>query len=187
MIGLTRIETETEGVLLRGNLHLDSLGNFQLTLIIPLQSPDYFFSFPRTYRRIWEEHSQDLQEFAKRELIKIYKICRTAKDNITSDMENELKSFWNRLEAIPVVSKQEWSAKRGFLKKALEDGYMDKTIYDKTLKDLSILVEEKNKEREAVCSQFLATHFPGMTPLQNQYGWVKFLYEQTEKKHLVVL
>lgn len=186
MIGVTRLETEVEGIHLRGNLHLDPSGNFKLCLITPYLAPESQFSFPRTYRKIWEEHSSEVIEFAAKELKLLYKACETLKSQLPP-LETKLKLFWNQMEGFPVITQSEWNSKRSFLKKALQEGYMESSIYEKTLRELRTLMEEKTAERENLCATFLRENFNLSAPSQNYYLWVQFLYEQTEKKHLVVL
>ncbi|XDD42155.1 hypothetical protein AB3N58_12725 [Leptospira sp. WS60.C2] len=186
MLGIRTIEIEVEGIPVKGTLQWTTSSLYQLELYSPYSGPIYSFSFPKLFPPFQEETLAEIEENAKRHLRTLFFKCESMKKEIPK-IETALKEFWLEVQSIPVLSPSEWKEKNEFLKQALRDGYMDKAIYEKTIYDLTVVMEKKQNEREKRCESFLSEYLPEFSHLQNHFSWIRFCYEFTEKKHLLLL
>lgn len=186
MLGIKSLETEVNGIVVKGSLQLNAKGAYQLDLLSPYSGPMFTFSFPKTYHALWDGHMSEIDHYAVSHLRTLFHKCENIKREVPK-FEKELKEFWLEMDAISVLSPLEWNEKCMFLKKALQEGYMDADTYEKTLNDLTIVMEKKYFEREKRCESFLHQYLPEYSHLQNHFSWIRFCYELTEKKHLLLL
>ncbi|EOQ98461.1 hypothetical protein LEP1GSC195_0549 [Leptospira wolbachii serovar Codice str. CDC] len=186
MLGIKTLETDVNGILVKGSLQLNARGAYQLDLLCPYKGPMFTFSFPKIYHALWEGHISEIDNYAISHLRTLFYKCENIRKEVPK-FERELKEFCLEIEAISVLSPLEWNEKRMFLKKALQEGYMDSDRYEKTLNDLTIVMEKKYLEREKRCESFLYQYLPEYSHLQNHFSWIHFCYELTEKKHLLLL
>ncbi|MCW7527210.1 hypothetical protein ND861_12685 [Leptospira sp. 2 VSF19] len=186
MLGIKTLQTEVNGTIVKGTLQLNAMGAYQLDLISPYKGPMFTFSFPKIYHALGEGHISEIDKYAISHLRTLFFKCESFKKEIPK-FESDLKKFWLEIETISVLSPYEWNEKCNFLKKALQEGYMDADRYEKTLNDLTIVMEKKYFEREKRCEAFLSQYLPEYSHLQNHFSWIQFCYELTEKKHLLLL
>lgn len=186
MLGIKTLEIDVNGALVKGSLQLNAKGLYQLDLLSPYVGPMFTFSFPKIYHALREDNTSEIDSYATSHLRTLFHKCENIKREVPK-FEKELKEFWLELETISVLSPCEWNEKCMFLKKALQEGYMDADTYEKTLTDLTIVMEKKYFEREKRCEAFLYQYLPEYSHLQNHFSWIRFCYELTEKKHLLLL
>lgn len=186
MLGIRTIEVTVEGILVKGTLQWSSKSFYQLELFEPYLGPIFSFSFPKLFPPFQEENLAEIEQNAKSHLRTLFFKCESLKKEIPK-FETAIKEFWLELQSIPVLSPSEWKEKNEFLKQALRDGYMDHDIYEKTIFDLTTVMEKKQNEREKRCELFLSQYLPEFSHLQNHFSWIRFCYEFTEKKHLLLL
>lgn len=161
MLGIKTLETNVNGILVKGSLQLNSKGAYQLDLICPYVGPMFTFSFPKVYHGLWDGHVSEIDGFATSHLRTLFHKCENIKKEVPK-FERELKEFWLELETISVLSPLEWNEKCTFLKKALQDGYMDADIYEKTLNDLTIMMEKNILNVRNVAKHFYFSTFPSI-------------------------
>lgn len=186
MLGIKTLQTEVNGIIIKGSLQLKVNGIYQLDLLCPYKGPIFTFTFPKIYFALGEEQISEIDSHAKSNLRTLFFKCESIKKEIPK-FEQELKEFWLDIETISVLSPNEWNEKCMFLKNALHEGYMDADRYEKTLNDLTTMMEKKYFEREKRCEAFLSKYLPEYSHLQNHFSWIQFCYELTEKKHLLLL
>ncbi|TGL20181.1 hypothetical protein EHQ46_11355 [Leptospira yanagawae] len=186
MLGVRTIEVTVEGILVRGTLQWSTKSFYQLELFEPYPGPVFSFSFPKLFPPFQEETLAEIEQNAKSHLRTLFYKCESLKKEIPK-FETAIKEFWLDLQSIPVLSPSEWKEKNEFLKQALQEGYMDHDIYEKTIFDLTTVMEKKQNEREKRCESFLSQYLPEYSHLQNHFSWIRFCYEFTEKKHLLLL
>ncbi|TGM42431.1 hypothetical protein EHQ92_16725 [Leptospira biflexa] len=186
MLGVRTIEIEVEGIPVKGTLQWSTQSLYQLELYAPYSGPVYTFSFPKLFPPFQEEILSEIEQNAKSHLRTLFFKCEGMKKEIPK-IESALKEFWMEIQSISVLSPSEWKEKNEFLKQAMLEGYMDKAIYEKTIHDLTSVMEKKQMEREKRCESFLSQYLPEFSHLQNHFSWIRFCYEFTEKKHLLLL
>ncbi|TGL88727.1 hypothetical protein EHQ68_08805 [Leptospira congkakensis] len=186
MLGIKTLEAEINGILVKGSLQLNAKGAYQLDLLSPYPGPMFTFFFPKTYHSLWDGHVSEIEKDAISYLRTLFHKCENIKREVPK-FQRELKEFWLEIDTISVLSPLEWNEKCMFLKKALQEGYMDSDTYEKTLSDLTLVMEKKYLEREKRCELFLSQYLPEYSHLQNHFSWIRFCYELTEKKHLLLL
>ncbi|ABZ95121.1 Hypothetical protein LBF_2638 [Leptospira biflexa serovar Patoc strain 'Patoc 1 (Ames)'] len=186
MLGVRTIEIEVEGIPVKGTLQWSTQSLYQLELYAPYSGPVYTFSFPKLFPPFQEETLSEIEQNAKSHLRTLFFKCEGMKKEIPK-IESALKEFWMEIQSISVLSPSEWKEKNEFLKQAMLEGYMDKAIYEKTIHDLTSVMEKKQMEREKRCESFLSQYLPEFSHLQNHFSWIRFCYEFTEKKHLLLL
>ena len=186
MLGVRTIEIEVEGIPVKGTLQWSTQSLYQLELYAPYSGPVYTFSFPKLFPPFQEETLSEIEQNAKSHLRTLFFKCEGMKKEIPK-IESALKEFWMDIQSISVLSPSEWKEKNEFLKQAMLEGYMDKAIYEKTIHDLTSVMEKKQMEREKRCETFLSQYLPEFSHLQNHFSWIRFCYEFTEKKHLLLL
>ncbi|MGV3666643.1 MAG: hypothetical protein ACO1NV_10955 [Leptospira bouyouniensis] len=186
MLGIRTIEIEVEGIPVKGTLQWSAQSHYQLELYAPYSGPTYSFSFPKLFPPFHEEKLSEIEQNAKSHLRTLFYKCEGMKKEIPK-IESALKEFWLEIQSISVLSPSEWKEKNEHLKQAMLEGYMDKAIYEKTIYDLTSVMEKKQNEREKRCESFLSQYLPEFSHLQNHFSWIRFCYEFTEKKHLLLL
>ncbi|TGL70750.1 hypothetical protein EHQ79_04650 [Leptospira jelokensis] len=186
MLGVRTIEVTVEGILVKGTLQWSTKSFYQLELFEPYLGPVFTFSFPKLFPPFPEESLLEIDQNAKSHLRTLFYKCESLKKEIPK-FERAIKEFWLELQSIPVLSPSEWKEKNEYLKQALQEGYMDHDIYEKTIFDLTSVMEKKQNEREKRCETFLSQYLPEFSHLQNHFSWIRFCYEFTEKKHLLLL
>lgn len=186
MLGIKTLQTDVNGTIVKGTLQMNARGSYQLDLISPYKGAMFTFSFPKNYFVLGDGQTSEIDDCAKSHLRTLFFKSESIKKEIPK-FEQELKEFWLELETISVLSPNEWNEKCMFLKKALQEGYMDADTYEKTLNDLTKVMEKKYFEREKRCEVFLSQYLPEYSHLQNHFSWIQFCYELTEKKHLLLL
>lgn len=186
MLGIRTIEIEVEGIPVKGTLQWSTQSLYQLELYAPYSGPMYSFSFPKLFPPFREDTLSEIEQNAKSHLRTLYYKCEGMKKEIPK-IETALKEFWLEIQSISVLSPSEWKEKSEHLKQAMLEGYMDKAIYEKTIYDLTSVMEKKQIEREKRCESFLSQYLPEFSHLQNHFSWIRFCYEFTEKKHLLLL
>ncbi|XDD45786.1 hypothetical protein AB3N60_13855 [Leptospira sp. WS39.C2] len=186
MLGIRTVEIEVDGVFVKGTLQWSTKASYQLELYSPYSGPIYSFSFPKLFPPFQEQTLVEIEQNAKSHLRTLFYKCESLKKEIPK-IESALKEFWLELQSISVLSPTEWKQKNEYLKQAMHEGYMDKAIYEKTICDLTTVMEKKQNEREKRCESFLSQYLPEFSHLQNHFSWIRFCYEFTEKKHLLLL
>lgn len=186
MLGIRTVEVDVDGILVKGTLQWSSQSYYQLELYHPYSGPVFTFSFPKLFPPFQKDTLTEIDQNAKSHLRTLFYKCESLKKEIPK-IETALKEFWLEIQSIPVLSLKEWNEKTEFLKQAVQDGYMEPDIYEKTIYDLTLVMEKKQNEREKRCESFLSQYLPEFSHLQNHFSWIRFCYEFTEKKHLLLL
>jgi hypothetical protein len=181
MIGIKWIEAEFEGVLLKGHLRFDGTSTYTLQIEEPFQGPEVHFHFPRIHRSLLTENTSEFESFAEAQLARLYKLIVQLLTHYEPENE-KLSALFERIESIPVITKDELSEQRMFLKRSLNDMLIDKSTYDIALRDLKKLMVEKMEERESLCREFFRSFLPELTHSANLYSWLDFLKAQTSAK-----
>lgn len=186
MLGVHWIESNSQGIPLRGALQLYMDQSYYLSLVLPYQGPKIVLARSLKRFKDWRDWDSDWLETAKERLIELYNRCEQIKPSIPK-FTKDIIPFWEEISYHPVVSPLEWNRKRNFLRKAMRDGYIDHQVYEKTLADLAEIMLEKWKERETKARSFLLTYFPEAHDWTDCYEWLQFCYEHTEKNHMIFL
>lgn len=159
MLGVRTIEIEVEGIPVKGTLQWSTQSLYQLELYAPYSGPVYTFSFPKLFPPFQEETLSEIEQNAKSHLRTLFYKCESLKKEIPK-FETAIKEFWLDLQSIPVLSPSEWKEKNEFLKQALQEGYMDHDIYEKTIFDLTTVMEKNKMNVRNVVNRFYLSTFP---------------------------